>query len=115
MVYVFVPKPPVATTVAVPFDPPKQDGETKVALVIRIGAGCVIVAVVVFVQPLPSVAVTVYVFTGKFINTPLVVGPTLLGFGLIVYDAPPFPPNVVTTILPLLAPLHVDGFATTEE
>ena len=56
--YVFPPLPPDTVTVAVPFEPPLQ--ETDVAdMVAASAAGCEIVAVAVFEQPLASVTVTV--------------------------------------------------------
>ena len=112
IVYVFVPNPPVATTVAVPFEPPKQDGETKVALVINIGAGCVMVKVVVFEQPLPSTAVIVYVAAGKPVNIPVVFD---AGLGLIEYVTVGVPPIVVAVIVPSLKPLHEGAVKVADE
>jgi hypothetical protein len=61
--------PPVAVTVAVPFDPPLAGVDVAVAVN---AAGCVMVIVVTDVQPLASVTVNEYV-PAVLLNVPVPV------------------------------------------
>ncbi len=92
--------PPVAVTVAEPLFPPLQVMLFCPEIKAVKAVGCVIVTLVVRVQPFASVTVTVYV---PAVN-PVAVAAVCPPVQAYVYGA--VPPLAVTVAAPVLAPLH---------